>query len=338
MNVEARDVPLKKTVHLETKTYDQLMDEVYIPKVPLIDGFLYPGTYLYVGAPKVGKSFFMLQVAYHVSKGISMWDMPVNQAGVLYLALEDDFQRLQQRLSTMFGVDDNSEFHMAVKAENVAGGLLDQIMMFLKENPNTKLVIIDTLQKIRGSEGELQNYGADYEVISKLKAISDNTGICILVVHHTRKQKADDSFDMISGSNGLLESADGAFVMDRLHNEKLAKIDIAGRDQPSQQLIVRFDEQNCNWILDKQETDIFSRPEDPILKIIDEYLCDGKETISGSASELLALLQIPDIDPSRFSRRLNVNAATLLNKYGIRYERLDPRHSGRKSVLTRIQS
>ena len=39
---------------------------------PIIDGFLYPGVYLFVGAPKVGKSFLMAQLAYHVSTGTAL--------------------------------------------------------------------------------------------------------------------------------------------------------------------------------------------------------------------------------------------------------------------------
>lgn len=37
----------------------------------------------------------------------------------------------------------------------------------------------------------------------------------MLIVHHTRKQQADDKFDTISGTNGLLGAADGAFVLSK---------------------------------------------------------------------------------------------------------------------------
>lgn len=53
--------------YLPTMTMSQLYDTVYESKLPVIDGLLYPGTYLFVGAPKVGKSFLMSQIAYHVS-------------------------------------------------------------------------------------------------------------------------------------------------------------------------------------------------------------------------------------------------------------------------------
>ena len=49
---------------------------------------------------------------------------------------------------------------------------------------------------------------SDYEIVTKLKSFSDKYGVCLLVVHHTRKLESEDSFDMISGTNGLLGAAD----------------------------------------------------------------------------------------------------------------------------------
>ena len=74
------------------------LQAVYPPRTPIVEGFLYGGTYLFVGAPKVGKSFFMGQLAYHVAMGLPLWDYPVRKGTVLYLALEDDYARLQRRL------------------------------------------------------------------------------------------------------------------------------------------------------------------------------------------------------------------------------------------------
>ena len=102
------DVPTEKkdmNDELQTVSMTELYDTVYPPKIPIVDGLIYAGTYLFVGAPKVGKSFFMAQLGYHVSMGIDLWDYPVRKGTVLYLALEDDYARLQKRLSRMFGME-----------------------------------------------------------------------------------------------------------------------------------------------------------------------------------------------------------------------------------------
>ena len=87
---------------LNTISMTELYDTVYQPRKPIVNDLLYSGTYLFVGAPKVGKSFFMGQLAYHVAMGLPMWEYEVHQGTVLYLALEDDYARLQRRLSRTF--------------------------------------------------------------------------------------------------------------------------------------------------------------------------------------------------------------------------------------------
>ena len=54
---------------LNTISMTELYDTVYPPRKPIVNDLLYSGTYLFVGAPKVGKSFFMGQLAYHVAMG-----------------------------------------------------------------------------------------------------------------------------------------------------------------------------------------------------------------------------------------------------------------------------
>ena len=100
--------------YLHTVSMNDLYETVFQSRPPVINGLLYSGTYLFAGAPKVGKSFFMAQLAYHISTGQKLWDYDVHQGTVLYLALEDDYQRLQERMSRMFGVEGTDSLHFAV--------------------------------------------------------------------------------------------------------------------------------------------------------------------------------------------------------------------------------
>ena len=58
---------------LRTVSMTELFDNVYQRNAPIVDGLLYRGMYLFVGAPKLGKSFLMEQLAYHVSTGTPLW-------------------------------------------------------------------------------------------------------------------------------------------------------------------------------------------------------------------------------------------------------------------------
>ena len=73
--------------YLQTISMNELFDTQYRSKQPLIDGLLYPGTYIFAGSPKLGKSFLMAQLAYHVSTGTPLWNYTIRKGTVLYLAL-----------------------------------------------------------------------------------------------------------------------------------------------------------------------------------------------------------------------------------------------------------
>lgn len=83
--------------YLKTVSMSELYDTVFNVQTPLIDGLLQRGTYIFAGSPKVGKSFMMVQLAYHISTGTPLWGYKVQKSTVLYFALEDDYPRLQER-------------------------------------------------------------------------------------------------------------------------------------------------------------------------------------------------------------------------------------------------
>lgn len=312
----------------------ELYDMVCPPRIPVIDDLLYSGTYLFAGAPKIGKSFFMAQLAYHVAKGVPLWNYPVHKGTVLYLALEDDYARLQQRLSHMFGVDSADNLYFATRAKKLDEGLSRELESFVKEHGNAKLIIIDTLQKVRDYVGDRFSYASDYDIVTKLKKFSDMHNICLLVVHHTRKLESADSFDMISGTNGLLGAADGAFVIQKeKRTENKATLEIAGRDQQEQRLLLGFNRERCVWELVKAETELWEEPIDPVLELVSEFI-DSRKKWSGTATELLKHLPELNLQPNMLTRKLNISKGKLYMDYHISYD-CSRGHEGRKIVLKR---
>ena len=270
--------------YLHTVSLTELYETKYESRPPVIDGLLYTGAYLFVGAPKVGKSFFMAQLAYHVSTGQKLWDYDVHQGTVLYLALEDDYRRLQARMSRMFGVGGAANLRFAVYAKQLGAGLDEQLEKFVREHPDTRLIIIDTLQKIREAGGDAYSYANDYEIIGRMKQFADKKGVCVLLVHHTRKQLAGDKFEMISGTNGLLGCADGAFLLQKEKRTDLnATLDIVGRDQPDQRLYLIRDPERLSWQLDHAETELWESPPDPLLGKIAAVITEDNPEWNGSA-------------------------------------------------------
>ena len=270
----------------------------------------------------------MAQLAYHVSTGTPLWDYTVKKGMVLYLALEDDYRRLQERMYRMFGTDSTENLYFSVSSKPLGNGLTDQLSGFIREHPDTTLVIIDTLQKIREVDSDSYSYAKDYEIINQLKQFSDSCGICLLLVHHTRKQKSSDNFDMISGTNGLLGCADGAFMLYKeTRTSNKATLEIAGRDQQDQKIHLIRDEEKLCWNFEKAETELWKEPPEPLLECIANLVTEKNPTWQGTATELIEKLGL-DMKPNVVSLKLNVNAGRLMNDYSIRYTN-KRNHSGR---------
>lgn len=200
-----------KTVDAETLLSTPMSKTMFI-----VDGLISQGVNVISGASKIGKSWLMLWLGLQVAQGNSVWGLPTLQCDVLYLSLEDTQRRIKDRLYNLTdSAPDNLYF--AVTSGLIGGGLEEQITDFLTEHPATKLVIIDTLQKVRdskGSAGKAGMYGNDYDDISSIKRIADGFNIAVLLVHHLRKlQDSDDPFNDVSGSTGIIGAADTNFIL-----------------------------------------------------------------------------------------------------------------------------
>lgn len=319
-------------IQLSTVSMNDLYENVYMKSPPLIDGLLYTGVYLFVGAPKLGKSFFMAQLAYHISTGKSLWDYPVRQSTVLYLALEDDHRRLQERLYRMFGTECADNLYFAVSSNSLDNGLNEQLTGFIKAHSDTRLIIIDTFQKIRDAGGDNYSYANDYEVIAQLKQFADKYGVCLIIVHHTRKQRSEDKFDMISGTNGLLGAADGAFLLTKeSRTANTATLEVSGRDQQDQKLHLVRDMDKLSWQLESTETQLWKAPPDPLLEAVAGFITADNPEWQGTPTELAEKLHT-DMKPNALTYRLNINAGRLFNEHGIRYSS-SRTHSGRQVHL-----
>lgn len=318
--------------YLKTISMSELYDAVYQSKPPLIDGLLYPGTYIFAGAPKLGKSFLMAQLAYHISTGTPLWNYTVRKGTVLYLALEDDYHRLQERLYRMFGTESTEDLYFSVSAGQLGNGLDEQLTRFIAEHPDTKLIIIDTLQKVREVGGDNYSYANDYEIITRLKKFADSYGICLLLVHHTRKQNADDKFDMISGTNGLLGAADGGFILRKeKRTSNSATLEVSGRDQPDQKIYLNRNPETLVWELERTETELWKLPPEPLLENIAVKITNENPEWYGSPTELVEFLGV-EMKANALTMKLNINAGRLFNEYGICYENKRC-HDGRKVRL-----
>ena len=236
------------------------------------------------GSPKVGKSWMALQLCLAVCGGTAFLGRKAVQAEVLYLALEDGPQRLHSRALRLADTAP-SGLHLCHRAAPIGQGLEQQIEAQLAKHPHIRLVVLDTLQKVRCVGGSGLSYGSDYGDAGLLKALADRNGICLLVVHHLRKMADDDPFNRLSGTNGLAGAADGTLILMRgKRQDGTATLYATGRDIEDVEEELEF--ADCQW----------SRAVPPeqlqltlVVNALQKLLAEGE--FRGTATELAARLE-----------------------------------------------
>ena len=307
---------MKKENRLLTIDGETLMSQPLTPLNFVVDTLLSQGLHILAGSPKVGKSWLALWLAVTVAKGEAIWGMGVKQGTTLYLCLEDSTLRIQNRLFEITE-DAPDSVHFSTNSDTLGKGLEEQLCAFLAEHPDTVLVIIDTLQMIRGA-GYDNTYANDYRDLSVLKHIADAHGIAILLVHHLRKMNDDDPMNMISGTTGLSGATDSNFVLRKSQRrENTATLYCTGRDIEYRELTLERNAENV-WEL---VSDSRTQPEllgGRIVILLSELMRDRAEFI-GTPTELSAQIDpagSEGITPKKVSR-LILQSVAVLSKIGI---------------------
>ena len=305
---------------LSTITAKDLMEKEFPPLVELIEGMLAPGLYILAGAPKIGKSWLVLQMAHHISTGTPLWNRKVMQYEVLYLSLEDTLARIQRRLMTICdGETGNVVF--ATEADMLGDGFEKQLTSYLNSNAGTKVVIVDTLAKVRGVVSSSNVYSSDYAAMNVFKHFADKYKIALILVHHTRKQDADDTMQKISGTNGLMGCADGAMILEKPNRAKMeAILTMTSRDFEDARILLRQNADTMCWEFAGYEDEPPVDTTEPVLAAVAE-LIHAQGPWKGSAKTLVEELQKQDpqikVWPNTLSRRLKANTKVLQESFGV---------------------
>lgn len=269
----------------KTFTARELSEIDFPPMNYIIPTIIPEGLTLFAGAPKLGKSWMVLEIAIAVAfGGYCLGNIDCEKAEVLYLALEDNERRLQSRIKTLWRDEADYDLlvpdglHLALEWPRANEGGIDAIRDWLKNHPDARLVIIDVLAMFRSlATGKEQNpYAADYQAIKGLQQLAGEFGVAIVVVHHTRKGNGDiDPFEAISGTLGLSGAADTGLVLSRDQNG--VTLYGRGRDIEEIEMAVTFDRLTCKWLSLGNAGEVRSTEE---RKVILDVLLDNQEAMT----------------------------------------------------------
>ena len=297
-NIEKAIFEAKKLTFSEFDTFTaKELQDMELPPIKWIVKEMLPQGLAILAAPsKAGKSWMMFQLCLAVSQGQTFLERETIKSGCWYLALEDSRTRMKDRLLKVNGPGAlPSNLHISIKAPTLDSGLLDLMQVTLEEHKDIKLIIIDTLQKVRGKIDRNDSvYGNDYREMGVLKNFADENQVCILLVHHLRKMKDDDIFNQISGSTGIMGSCDTVFTISKKkRQDEDATFSMTGRDIVQDDITITYDKNSHKWVKvnNAEEKEALKRKQEyennDVIKTIKAIVKANKYGWKGSSSDIM---------------------------------------------------
>lgn len=308
-----------KNVKLAVIDGETLMDMKLPPTKFCVETLLPQGMCILGGASKIGKSWWVLDLCVRIAKGEPMWDLKTTKGTTLYLCLEDTLRRVQNRLLCITDeVPPNTFF--AISAGTLSDGLCEQIREFVKEHPDTVFVAVDTFQIVRNNNIDT-SYANDYDEIRLLKQLADELNICLLLVHHLRKQGDSDPFNKLTGTTGIVGAVDTAFVLDKSkRNADSATLYCTGRDVEDRQIELQFSKKDFVWkmLRDSMENREMLLPKE--MELLIDFM-KVQKSYSGSNTEFCEMYNAhteQSISPRGLKRLMNLWRYSL-EEFGLSY-------------------
>lgn len=210
----------------------------------VVDGLICEGLTILAGKPKLGKSWLALGIALAVCAGHEVLGFPSVAGEVLYIALEDGERRLQDRVRVLGGQHLGAalaSFNYSTDWEKFTRGGIDQLAEWMREHPATRLIIVDTYGKARGPLPGRDRYQEEYELVGKLQSFAVEYRVAVVLIHHLRKEGADDWLEQLSGSQALTGAADTLLGLFRERGQMDATLRLVSREIDEKDLALRFD-------------------------------------------------------------------------------------------------
>lgn len=265
-------------------TMAELQQKAFKEQKWLIRDVLPTGNILLAARPKMRKTFLALQLALAVCGSRKFLDWKCEAGDVLFLGLEDNERRLKSRIALLQtlelnppdlsgfrywtgGVDispttgkafisNPEEAARAYAAFPRGQAGVDALDKFLDVYPKTRLIVIDTYARFRGTSNNRDVYQRDYDQMMPITELASRREVCIIVIHHEKKglasQDSGDFLEDVSGTSGITGAVDGVMSIKgkrgmQTENEE-RKLYLSGRDIPHDfDVDMTFDAQRGGW-------------------------------------------------------------------------------------------
>lgn len=319
----------------ESTEANELVQNTYEELHYFVRNLLGPGCYILASKPKLGKSFWSLQLGVSLVSGQPFMDtFETSKAGICLLQLEDGLKRAQRRL-WLLADEIPKGMRIVEEAERLDTGLLDQIRRDLESHPETGVYVIDTFAAVR-PPGEEYSYQTDYAHAKSLADFGTENGVCIVLVHHCRKTAGfGDSFDDISGTNGLTAGATGMVVLAKDQRDS-GKVIMTAKGKDVEEGSWRIEFAGSRWRMVEPMTarDIASCTVPECVLTTVRWMESGPAKWAGTTTKLLAEVGAEGVSGGAYGKYLTQHRGFMLDS-GVDYKR---RHTRSGNIVTLIRT
>jgi len=282
---------------IQTMSATDILSGNFDPPQERIEGLLTRGIALVAGRAKAGKTQLCMQGTISLATGEEFLGHKVIPCGVLYLALEESPGSVQARLHNLSLIPGALIYpiYFSWDLQPLGSGGEDQLADFLQKHPEVQVVIIDPFVYVspKTNRKDLSWYEQDYQKIEILRPLVRDREVTIILVHHLRKQEAEDPLLTVSGSTGLIAAVDTIWILQPKGNHKAA-LTVRGRHLKSEELALQFDGLKWTYLGDGRLLDLPPTPKfvlDALSKSGEASLKDLAQKTGCSESQLRKHLQ-----------------------------------------------
>lgn len=338
-----------QTQPLELVTADDLNTKEFKKPTPIVGDFLFPGLVLFAAPAKTGKSFLALDLACSVAEGEPFWNFKTNQGDVLYLDIEGRDWRTKARLPSIGRKAVPQRLTHAYNAATVETGLIQQLEAWINGAHDPRLIIIDTLQHVKGRATRNEDaYTADTRFMKPLHDLAMSKSVAIICITHTRKSNGlilDDPFDSVIGSTAQYGNSDAGWLIVGKRDEKKKTFYATGRDfEPVAFEIELVNDGHHFWRINgtteeqKEAAHRESYNNDKTVIVIREMVTASGGRFTTTARELWELVaqktgEYPEADEKRMGGHINELVNDLLKYDGIVTHRPQRTKAGRPVIF-----
>ena len=196
---------------------------------PVIDGLLRRTEVMnVVAAPKTGKSWFILQLAYSLVKGWDFLGFPCKQCRVMIMDNELHTSTISYRMqkvcqSMSISKEDPDLENLSVNTQRFERHSIPEIVKVAEQikEQGIDLVIIDALYRALPSDVDENSNGQITQMYNQIDTFAQKSGAAVILVHHTSKgnQSGKGITDVGSGAGAQSRAPDTHLTL-RPHKEK----------------------------------------------------------------------------------------------------------------------